>query len=76
MKSRISVVSRSNASSDSVDVSVALSPDWGVVPTTGTGGETLVAQVGISPARTETERKQVNATVNMNRFMELAPYLT
>jgi hypothetical protein len=73
MISRITVVSRSDRPSDAVDVPVAPPPDWGVVPTTGAGGRETIPQVGDSPARTETERKQVRTTVNMNRFMELAP---
>jgi hypothetical protein len=75
MISKMIVVSRFDVSSDAVDVSVADSPDAVVVPTTGAGGRET-RQVGDSPARTETERPTVKATVNMNRFMELAPYVT
>ncbi len=61
-------------SPDANSVSVEPSSVTAVVPVTGGGGETI-PQVGASPARTETERILVKATVNMNRFMKLAPYL-
>ena len=73
MISRMTAVSRSVPSSDVVDVSVASSAECGVVPATGVGGMDNIPQVGDSPARTETESKQVRTTVNMNRFMGLAP---
>ena len=76
MISRITAVSSPDNSPDSVDVPVASSFDWGVVPTTVVGGMETIPQVGDSPARTEKERPRVKATVNMNRFMELAPSVT
>jgi tetratricopeptide (TPR) repeat protein len=39
------------------------------------GAGDVLPVVGISPARAETERTQVKATVNMNRFMGVTPYL-
>ena len=75
MISKIIVVSKRDVSSDAVDVSVAPSSDWGIVPSTVID-VAQSRQVGISPARTETERRQVKTTVNMNRFMELSPYVT
>ena len=39
------------------------------------GVDVVVETVGISPASAETERTQVIATVNMNRFIGVTPYL-
>src|ERR1700741_4091170 len=39
------------------------------------GAGDVIPIVGISPASAETERTQVKATVNMNLFMGVTPYL-
>ena len=54
---------------DRITVSSSVGPC--VFPGAGDG----VPVVGISPARAETERTQVKATVNMNRFIGVTPYL-
>jgi tetratricopeptide (TPR) repeat protein len=46
-----------------------------VGPCVFTGAGDVIPIVGISPARAETERTQVKATANMNRFMGVTPYL-
>jgi hypothetical protein len=54
---------------------VGISP--GIVVEVVAGGNKLdtTPHVGISPASAETERTQVMATVNMNRFMGLLLHL-
>ena len=56
---------------------VGISPGSGsgVLATTGSDVVASTPQVGISPASAETERTPVKATVNMNRFMGVTPYL-
>src|SRR5258705_1803292 len=54
---------------------VGISPGSGVLATTGSDVVATTPQVGISPASAETERTPVKATVNMNRFMGVTPYL-
>ena len=48
-----------------------------VAAETGGGGmfEVTLVTVGISPESAETERVNVRATVNMNRFIGVTPYL-
>ena len=48
-----------------------------VAAETGGGGvlEVTLTTVGISPASAETERAHVKATVNINRFIGVTPYL-
>jgi hypothetical protein len=73
MISRTTAASRSEMSPNTVAESVSPSPIVVIAATVGGGGVDVIPHVGDSPARTEMERKQVKATVNMNRFMELAP---
>ena len=61
--------------------SVAPSPALGISPgavegaTAGGGVLEVTPVVGISPAKAEIERVHVKATVNMNRFIGVTPYL-
>lgn len=54
---------------------VGISPGAVLVAVAGVGEGATAPQVGISPPSVEIERMQVRATVNMNRFIGITPYL-
>jgi hypothetical protein len=58
-----------------VDGLVGAVPGSTGAATAGGGVLEVTPAVGISPASVETERVHVKATVNMNRFIGVTPYL-
>src|SRR5918996_330241 len=65
------------SSSGSSPPGTVVSSPGEVAAETGGGGvfEVTLTTVGISPASAETERVNVRAMVNMNRFIGVTPYL-
>jgi hypothetical protein len=74
-RTNISTIPDGSSAGNSPPGTVGSSP--GVVPAETGGGGVFEATpaVGISPANAETERVHVRATVNMNRFIGVTPYL-
>ena len=75
MIARITISSIPGSSKGSAAVPVGASPSPSAAATVGGGVVEATPQPGISPASVETERVHVKATVNMNRFIGVTPYL-
>ena len=77
MIARISIsrIPGSSSAEDSVPVTLGISPGAVAAETGGGGVVEATPAVGISAASTETDKVHVKATVNMNRFIGVTPYL-
>jgi hypothetical protein len=71
----ISTIPGDSSAGSSPVGTVGSSPDEVAAETGGGGVFEATPLVGISPASAETERAHVKATVNINRFIGVTPYL-
>lgn len=74
-QTNISSIPGDSSAGTSAPETVGSSPGAVAAETGGGGVFEATPVVGISPANAETERAHVKATVNMNRFIGVTPYL-